>query len=229
MPSKRKSKKVSPGSIPDTFLNIVGQNILQNELLLSFLKKEIGLKGTCSPNLESITQIDANESKSPQLLILDCKNVGLENLLADISVWDSSNFCQCFFILCNVAPDLGIEKSAMDNGIQGIFYSNDPLELITKGICAILEGDLWYSRKALTKCLLRPRSSSNSSIHPAMSSLTFKEKEILACIASGYTNKAIADDFSISIHTVKTHIYNIYKKINVNNRLQALLWATKYL
>lgn len=229
MSSKRLSKKSDPGPIPNALLNIVGQNILQNKLLLSFLKKETGLKGTCSPKLKSITQIDANESKSPQVLILDCKNVGLENLFADISTWNSSNSCQCFFILCNVNPDSEIEKSAMDNGIQGIFYSNDPLELITKGICAILGGDLWYSRKALTKCLLGPRSSSNSSIHPATSSLTFREKEILACIASGYTSKAIADDLSISTHTVKTHIYNIYRKINATNRLQASLWAAKYL
>ncbi|MBW2538459.1 MAG: response regulator transcription factor [Deltaproteobacteria bacterium] len=229
MSSKRLSKKASPGSPPGAFLNIVGQNILQNELLLSFLKKETGLQGACIPKLESITQIDANESKSPQLLILDCKNIGLENLLADIGAWDGSNTCQCFFILCNVDPDSGIEKSAMDNGIQGIFYNNDPLELITKGICAILEGDLWYSRKALTNCIQGPETSCRSSIHPATVSLTFREKEILAYIASGYTNKAIADELSISTHTVKTHVYNVYRKINATNRLQASLWAAKFL
>ena len=59
--------------------------------------------------------------------------------------------------------------------------------------------------------------------------LTQRETEILTLVASGYTNKAISDDFRISPHTVKTHIRNIYKKINVNNRFQAVLWAVTYL
>jgi len=76
---------------------------------------------------------------------------------------------------------------------------------------------------------MEKRSSSNSLIHPVVSRLTGREKQVLSCIASGYTSKAIADEFNISMHTVKTHIYNIYRKINATNRLQATLWATKYL
>jgi len=229
MHSKRRSKQASRTLVSNGFINIVGRNMLQNQLLLSFLKKETGLKGSCFPKLESITQIDAYESAIPQLLIMDCKHIDMKNLWTAIKKWDCPNSSSCFFALCNAEADSGLEKTAINKGIQGIFYNNAPLQLIAKGICAILKGDLWYSRKALREYLLETGSFANASIHPTMSRLTGREKQMLAGIASGYTSKAMADDLDISIHTVKAHIYNVYKKINVRNRLQASLWATKYL
>ena len=59
--------------------------------------------------------------------------------------------------------------------------------------------------------------------------LTARECEILLLIASGKNNSQIADTLNISRNTVKTHLYNIYNKINVPNRLQAALWAAKHL
>ncbi|HEA69509.1 MAG TPA: LuxR family transcriptional regulator [Desulfobacterales bacterium] len=57
--------------------------------------------------------------------------------------------------------------------------------------------------------------------------LTLREKELLFCVASGASYDQISYDLNISLNTVKTHIYNIYKKINVSNRFQASLWAAK--
>ena len=48
-------------------------------------------------------------------------------------------------------------------------------------------------------------------------------------VAVGVKNEEIADRLCISPHTVKTHIYNIFKKIGVPNRLQAALWAAQNL
>lgn len=229
MHSIRSSKQAAEDSKPDAFLNIIGRNILQNELLFSFLQNETGLKGRCSPNLKSITPVDENEPVIPQLLLLDCKSMDMENLWADIRAWSRSLCCPCFFVLFNAESHSGIEKRAMNNGIQGIFYNNDPMHFITKGICAVLKGDLWYSRKTFKKILMGERSSTHPSPHPAASRLTAREKQVLSCIASGYTSKEIASDLEISVQTVKTHIYNIYKKINVADRVQASFWASKYL
>jgi len=229
MDLKKPKKKKIPQSNPLANIHIVGKNKLQNELLLSFIKEKIPLEGTCTQKLEPATPIHENESTPPQFLLVDCKDIDRENLWAEIESWKSSIPSQCFVALCNVDPKMKIEKSAMNSTIQGLFFKDDPPDVINKGISAILNGDLWYSRKTLAKHILNPGPSMNSLYHATSCNLTIREREILSLIASGKSNKAMADDLCISVHTVKTHIYNIYKKINVNNRFQALLWAAKYL
>jgi LuxR family transcriptional regulator of csgAB operon len=229
MDSKKPKKKKIPHSNPLANIHIVGKNKLQNNLLLSFIKEKIPLEGTCTQKLEPASPLPENGSTPPQFLLVDSNDIDRENLWAEIESWKSSIPSQSFVALYNVDPKVKIEKPAINNSIQGLFYKDDPPDVINKGISAILNGDLWYSRKTLTKCILEPRPSMKSLNHVASCNLTIREREILPLIASGKSNKAMADDLCISVHTVKTHIYNIYKKINVNNRFQALLWATKYL
>ena len=226
---KESKKKRFPHSNPVAHIHIVGKNKLQNELLLSFLKEKTRLEVTCSEKLEPASPIHKKESTPSQFLLIDCKEFDVEKLWAEIDSWKSSIPSQGFVALCNVDPKMKIEKFAMNNTIQGLFYKDDPPNIISKGISAILNGDLWYSRKTLVKHILEPTRSMNSLKGATSCNLTMREREILSLIATGQSNKAIADDLCISPHTAKTHIYNIYKKINVNNRLQAVLWAIKYL
>jgi LuxR family transcriptional regulator of csgAB operon len=113
-------------------------------------------------------------------------------------------------------------------GVRGFFYETDPLDRFLKGVRAVLEGELWLSREIMTKCILEgtdePRSSRSGS-----ELLTPRQIQILAQVAIGATNDEIADMLYLSPHTVRTHLYNVFKKINVPNRLQAALWAAKHL
>ncbi len=102
------------------------------------------------------------------------------------------------------------------------------MEQFPKGVRAIFNGELWVSREIMTKCILEAKIHSNSS-NKDLSILTRREIEILSMLAIGATNEEIADKLFISPNTVKTHIYNIFKKIRVPNRLQAALWAAKNL
>jgi len=210
-------------------IHIIGKNKLQNKLLLSFLKEKTRLEVTSSEKLEPASLPHKNESTQSQFLLLDCKDSDVGKLWADIDSWKSSISSQGFVALCNVDPKIKIEKLALNNSIQGLFYKDNPPDVINKGISAILNGDIWFPRKTLVKQIFEPTRSMNSLNHVTSCNLTMREREILSLIAQGHSNQTIADDLFISVHTVKTHIYNIYKKINVNNRFQAILWATKYL
>ena len=83
------------------------------------------------------------------------------------------------------------------------------------------------------KCRTAINLDGNSQVLPAELSkvssngLTKREKEILDKIASGNSNKDIADELYISLHTVKMHIYNIFRKIDVSSRTQAALWSAE--
>lgn len=210
-------------------VHIIGNNTLQNELLLFFLKREGNLEGTCVPDLVTSRKNIKKESSQAHLLIIDCNENDIDNIFDKINEIKKLNDGQHFIAFCNVEQDLDIEKSAVIQGIQGIFYKQDTPKTICTGISAILNGDLWYSRKILAKCIKENSSITDRDHTVSNYNLTYREREILTLIATGYSNKIIANKLFLSVYTVKTHSYNIYKKIGVTNRLQATLWAARYL
>ena len=213
----------------EAFVHIVGRNMFQNELLLSFLEKETGLQGACVQNVTASIPVNHNASDLLQFFLVDCYDIHRHNFWTDIDSLKNSYANLHFLAFCNVEPEMKIEAAALASGVRGVFYKGDPARMIRKGIFAILNGDLWYTRKVLGRYLMKKNTSNNTKEHPRLNKLSHREKEVLALIASGYKSKEIAIKLDISDNTVKSHTYNLYKKLNVNSRLQATLFAFKYL
>jgi LuxR family transcriptional regulator of csgAB operon len=104
-----------------------------------------------------------------------------------------------------------------------VFYRNESLDVICKGIHALLEGELWMSRDLMARLILFYRKYQSNAFRPACG-LTNREMEIISLLSSGSSNQQIAEKLFVSEHTVKSHLYNIFRKINVHNRIQALNW-----
>jgi LuxR family transcriptional regulator, positive regulator of biofilm formation len=128
----------------------------------------------------------------------------------------------------NVYPGWGIEEEALRSGVKGFFYKQDSLKLFLKGINAILGKEIWVSREILMRSALRGLRKTQSGIQE-QTGLSEREIEILRFLGTGAPNEDIAQKYFISPNTVKTHLYNIFKKINVANRLEAAAWALKNL
>ena len=109
--------------------------------------------------------------------------------------------------------------------IRGLFYVDDNLETFRKGFLAILNDEIWVPRAVLMKWMNSP--SKSKSVHP-QEILSSREESVLKLMAGGMSNKEISEELYISANTVKAHLYNIYKKIEVSNRLQAARWASAY-
>jgi DNA-binding NarL/FixJ family response regulator len=212
--------------LPPAQVRIVGPNKLQNELLAYFLFHCENLSCICTSSLTPSAE-DKN-SPAPRLIMLDCLNCqGIPLWATDPQVAGAGNLAP-YLALFNVPKEPKITREAMAKGFRGVFYESMPLEIVAKGVRQMMEGELWYSRESLTTFLLDPEGEAGAP-EQAAASLTSREREILVRIAAGASNQEIADDLFISLHTVKSHIYNVFKKIDVPNRLQAALWAAKYL
>ena len=226
------SNNQSPPLLADKSIYIIGPRRLQNELLALFLERETGAKCIECKDLSHIQAINDNDEDSGDqsnlILLVDCREKDPENPLNEFESVEENTLPAHFLALFNVNPALGIEKRSLRQGIRGFFYENDPLELFPKGLRAIFDGELWASREIMTRFVLEDKGE--DIVHRQdVTILTPREIEIVSMVAAGAKNEDIADKLCISPHTVKTHIYNIFKKIDVPNRLQAALWAAKHL
>lgn len=207
---------------------IVGSGQLQNELMAFFLERKTGMACVTGQDPRDIQGKEDDDSGQPSLVLFDCQGKTKETLLEALESYGRKKLSRVLLALFNVDPGLSIEQEALVRGARGFFYEDDPLDRFPKGVDTMFDGELWVSREIMSKCILeqkRPDGFPKGDI----TGLTPREVQILAMVAVGAKNEEIAEELCISSHTVKTHIYNIFKKINVPNRLQAALWAVSNL
>lgn len=209
-----------------SWINIVGSRPNTYNDLAAHLEATTG--GRChitdwgagqSPTLKynaktGLVLIDAMEDKRGQALdmLLECRKSGKKQLL------------YAFF---NAEQDSRLEKLAAPPEIHGIFYRDSSLDHLTKGVLAIFNGDLWFPRRVIARYLINQKPHTNHAFSSRQHDLlTEREMEILNLLSTGAKNTDIAEQLSLSVHTIKTHIYHIYKKLDVENRTQAVNWAT---
>lgn len=132
-----------------------------------------------------------------------------------------------YYIIFNVPPEKNnaFRKTPQTHHIRGLFYRDESLDIFLKGFKAILNGEIWVPREVLLRWVsLQHPVKENLSL-----SLSDREVTVLKLLTDDFSNKDISEKLYISCNTVKTHLYNIYKKINVGNRTQAAKWARMHL
>ncbi|MFY8274474.1 response regulator transcription factor [Pseudoalteromonas sp. SSDWG2] len=138
---------------------------------------------------------------------------------------------ECDIVLFNLDENPELANRALLSGIRGVFYTSDNADVMVKGIRLLQENQLWYRRDVMCNVLNRMLHFNKDSLHKLTEGdiepvkLTKREKAIVALMSKGAKNKEIADDLSISPHTVKTHLYSAFRKTKCRNRVELLSWA----
>lgn len=214
-------------SLDDKMVIIIGPRSLQNGLMVHFLEQKTGAKCMEFADPSQISPLEDEEGSDHRLILGDCLGKDLDGCMADLESYGEPILSREYVVLFNVSVGLKIEENALRRGVKGFFYEQDPLEVFPRGLSAILNGEIWVSRDIMAKFIPDEKGPDTSRMEASI--LTPREIEILSLVAIGAKNEEIAEKLFISGNTVKTHIYNIFKKIDVPNRLQAALWAAKNL
>ena len=114
---------------------------------------------------------------------------------------------------------------AVDIGVDGYIMKDAEFAELKNAINCIMQGET-YIQPSLVPAL-NNRLVSRDIDKEKINSLTKRELEVLIEVANGMFNKEIATSLNISERTVKNHISNIFKKIDVSDRTQAAVFAIK--
>jgi DNA-binding NarL/FixJ family response regulator len=113
--------------------------------------------------------------------------------------------------------------AAMEAGAAGFIAKTQRLDDVISGVRAAAQGESVVSAKLLTRLLPRLRRQGSGS----RAELTEREREILDLLARGLSNADIAQQLTISVHTVRNHVANLSAKLGAHSKLEVLSIAVR--
>lgn len=119
-------------------------------------------------------------------------------------------------------------SQAMRYGAKGYLLKDTPSEELAEAIRAVDKGYVQLGPGLFEKAMSAPPSPPTEE-PPELALLTPREREVLQLIAQGYSNREIASQLYISERTVKNHVNSILGRLNLRDRTQAAIFATKHL
>lgn len=162
----------------------------------------------------------------PDLVLLDINMKGMNGLetLRALKAADLDSRVMMLTVSDNETDVLAAIRAGADGYLLKDMEPEDTLESIRNAA----SGKLVVSDRLTELLASALRSESNTPRDTEEAALTIREHEILALIAEGLSNKLIARALDISPGTVKVHVKNVLRKLNLNSRVEAAVWALKH-
>ena len=176
----------------------------------------------CIKSLNSTDDKSINNTKDT-LLIITLFKEDLEIIDNILSIKDNYSNLKLLVIDFNESKNMFFKTSKLkvDGYILGTFAQED----INYALHKISTGAKFYDRELLYRLVEDESDVTITSKNHLRTPLTRRELEILSQLSNGLSNFEIAKNLNISENTVKKHISNIFIKINVKDRTQAIIYA----
>jgi DNA-binding NarL/FixJ family response regulator len=192
------------------------------EGLIAMLSREADFQvvGEAKDGLEAL-----NKSKelSPDVVLMDLRMPEMDGVEAMRQI--RSAMPDIKFIILTTYSDDEYIFSGIEAGARAYLLKDAPREDLFKAIRSVSRGESLIQPVVASKLL--DRFSQLSRRVPSGEELSGRELEVLCLMAKGSANKEISAELNIAQSTVKTHITNIFQKLGVNDRTEAVTQALK--
>ncbi|WP_224371982.1 response regulator transcription factor [Hyalangium versicolor] len=184
---------------------------------LSRALSELGREDLTIASAGTLSELEATRSEPPDVVLWD---VGLRLSEAEGRL-DAPELGAPVLAL---VPDEAAAELALAAGARGLLFRDAAPSALLAALQAVARG-LAVFEPALSP--VRPTPRASTSTPPGPEPLTPREREVLALLAEGLSNKAIADRLSISEHTAKFHVNAVLAKLGVQRRTEAVVRAAR--
>jgi len=159
----------------------------------------------------------------PDVILLDLKLPGLDGLavLGELRARDSA----ARVLVLTSATEPASASLAVRSGAAGVLYKDVDPDALVRAIRSVHDGHLLLAPEAAGSLV---RSAGTWGRGAGVDALTSREREVLAELAKGRSNREIARTLGVSEKTVKAHVSSVLAKLGVQDRTQAALLAVRH-
>jgi len=210
-----------------TRLLIVDDHVIMRDGLASIfnLQPDFEVVGEAGTSNEAIARAD---ELKPDVVLMDIGLPDGNGVGATRAILAKNPDIDIVVLTLHDSDEIMLE--AIRNGAKGYLLKNTPAIKLIAALRALKNGEAALSRQMTSRLIEEFAGGKRNpqSKDTEIGQLTAREMEILREISSGASNQEIADQLFISVNTVKNHVHDILKKLNVRNRREATLVAVRH-
>ena len=186
---------------------------------------EIEIVGEAEDGLEAV---EAAGQLRPDVVLMDIRMPNLDGLEATRRILDAPGDAPRILMLTTFDLDEYVYE-ALRAGASGFMLKDTPPEQLVAAIHVVASGDALLSpaitKRVIEEFIRRPPSSIATAPSPKVADLTARELEVLKLVAGGLSNAEIAAELVLGENTIKTHVAHVLGKLDLRDRVQAVVLA----
>ncbi len=186
-------------------------------------QSDFEIVGEAADGLEGVKLV---EQVQPDLVLLDLDMPVMNGREALAQILETHP--KVAVLMLTVSEDGEDLTECMRLGASGYLLKKIDADFLLQSVRRAVAGDNVISAEMTSALLMKLREDKQVSQTPEIDSLTPRERETLAWLTRGVSNKEIARELNLAESTVKVHVQSVLRKLNIRSRVQAAVFAVEH-